>query len=92
MESKLKMTLRDLRNILPYLKDWDQWQREIARLERNMVKLRKHRFNKLGRTLENSLITLRRVLNEEKKQHAFTVNHLLMRLSKQDNLRRSRKR
>src|SRR2546427_4841698 len=34
-----KEIVRGLRNLLPYLKDWNAWQREIARLERNVVKL-----------------------------------------------------
>jgi len=77
---ELKKMVRDLRNLLPYLKDWNAWQRELARLERNSIKLRKHRYAKLARTLEESLSTLRTVLNEERKTHAFTVNRLMIRL------------
>jgi hypothetical protein len=77
---ELKEILRDLRNLLPYLKDWNGWQRELARLERNSVKLRKHRYAKLARTLERSLSILRTVLDEERKSHAFTVNRLIIKL------------
>jgi hypothetical protein len=77
---ELKEIVRGLRNLLPYLKDWNAWQREIARLERNVVKLRKHRYARLARTLEGSLSILRMVLYEEKKEHAFTLNQLIRKL------------
>jgi len=77
---ELKEVVHGLRNLMPYLKDWNAWQRELARLERNIVKLRKHRYAKLARTLEESLSTLRTVLDEERKTHAFTVNRLMIRL------------
>src|SRR3989441_7463304 len=80
-DAKLRKMVRDLRNLLPSLKDWDAWQRELARLERNSVKLRKHRYAQLARTLEESLSTLRTVLDEERKTHAFTVNRLMIRLN-----------
>ncbi len=75
----LEHTVRRFRNILPYLKDWNAWQRKIRRLERNVVKLRKNRFTKLARTLEESLPMLKSVLDEEKAEHAFTVR-LIARL------------
>ena len=84
--ARLDRTVKDLRNLLPYFKDWDAWQREVRRLERNIVKLRRHRFTKLARTLEASLPALKMVLNEEKRVHAFTVNRLIARLRREDNL------
>ncbi len=83
-EAELEDTVRRLRNILPYLKDWNPWAREIRRLERNIVKLRKNRYPKLARTLEESLSTLKSVLDEEKTEHAFTVNQLVAKLDKLD--------
>jgi hypothetical protein len=71
------------RNLLPYLKDWEAWQREIRRLERNILKLRKHRFHRLAKTLEDSLPILTLSLREEKKEHAFTVNRLLASLDRE---------
>ena len=87
---RLERTARDLRNLLPYFRDWTAWQREIARLERNIVKLRKHRFTKLAKTLDMSLPTLKTVLNEEKREHAFTVNQLIARLSREETRRHRR--
>ena len=84
-----KKMVRGLRNLLPYLKDWNSWQRELVRLERNSVLLRKHRYAKLARTLEGSLSILRTVLDEEKKEHAFTVNRLIVRLADRDRLAHS---
>jgi len=84
-----KKMVRGLRNLLPYLKDWNSWQRELVRLERNSVLLRKHRYVKLARTLEGSLSILRTVLDEEKKEHAFTVNRLIVRLADRDRLAHS---
>ena len=72
--------MKGFRNLLPYLKDWEAWQREVRRLERNIVKLRKHRFHRLARTLEDSLPVLRLSLEDEKKEHAFTVNQLVATL------------
>ncbi len=83
-QAELEDTVRRFRNILPYLKDWNPWQREIFRLERNIVKLRKNRYPKLARTLEESLPMLKSVLAEEKTEHAFTVNQLVARLDKLD--------
>ncbi len=83
-QANLEDTVRRFRNILPYLKDWHPWQREICRLERNMVKLRKNRYPKLARTLEESLALLKSVLDEEKTKHAFTVNQLVAKLDKLD--------
>lgn len=83
-QAYLEDTARRFRNILPYLKDWNPWQREIRRLERNSVKLRKNRYPKLARTLEESLPMLKSVLDEEKNEHAFTVNQLVARLDKLD--------
>jgi hypothetical protein len=80
----LEDTVRRFRNILPYLKDWNPWQREIRRLERNILKLRKNRYRKLARTLEESLALLKAVLGEEKTEHAFTVNQLVTKLDKLD--------
>src|SRR5436853_6699131 len=77
---ELKEIVRGLRNLLPYLKDWNAWQREIARLGSNVVKLRKHRYARRARTLEGSPSILRMVLHEEKKEHAFPVNQLITRL------------
>lgn len=79
-----------LRNLLPYLKDWDAWQRELRRLENNIAKLRKHRYGKLARTLQESLLILRIVLAEERKVHAFTVNRLIIRLDGDDKTSRKR--
>ncbi|TMI54929.1 hypothetical protein E6H18_10365 [Candidatus Bathyarchaeota archaeon] len=79
-----KKIVQGLRNLLPYLKDWNAWQREVVRLEKNVVKLRKHRYGKLARTLEDSLSILRLVLDEERKVHAFTVNRLIIRLGRGD--------
>ncbi|OLD04532.1 MAG: hypothetical protein AUJ07_03815 [Crenarchaeota archaeon 13_1_40CM_3_53_5] len=87
-DAKLRKMVRDLRNLLPSLKDWDAWQRELARLERNSVKLRRHRYAKLARTLEESQPILRMVLDEEKKMHAFTVKRLITRLNRRDGLAR----
>ncbi len=83
-QAELEDTVRRFRNILPYLKDWNPWQREIFRLERNIVKLRKNRYPKLARTLEESLLMLKSVLAEERTEHAFTVNQLVARLDKLD--------
>lgn len=79
-----KKIVRGLRNLLPYIKDWNAWQRELVRLEKNAVKLRRHRYRKLARTLEESLSILRLVLDEERKVHAFTVNRLIIRLDRGD--------
>jgi len=84
-----KKMVRGLRNLLPYLKDWNAWQRELVRLEKNSVLLRKHRYVKLARTLEGSLSILRKVLDEERKEHAFTVNRLIIRLEDRDRLTHS---
>ena len=78
--------MKGFRNLLPYLKDWEAWQREVRRLERNIVKLRKHRFHKLARTLETSLSVLTSSLTEEKKEHAFTVNRLVASLDRETTL------
>ena len=86
--TELEATVKSFRNLLPYLKDWDAWQKEIRRLERNILKLRKHRFQRLARTLENSLPVLNLSLNEERKEHAFTVNRLVARLEREDRTRR----
>ncbi len=83
-QADLEDTVRRFRNILPYLKDWNPWQREIFRLERNIVKLRKNRYPKLAKTLEESLPMLKSVLDEEKSEHAFTVNQLVAKLDKPD--------
>jgi hypothetical protein len=83
-QADLEDTIRKLRNILPYLKDWNPWQKEILRLERNIVKLRKNRYPKLARTLEQSLSMLKTVLDEVKTEHAFTVNQLVAKLDKLD--------
>ncbi len=83
-QAELEDTVRRFRNILPYLKDWNPWQREILRLERNIVKLRKNRYPKLAKTLEESLALLKPVLDEEKTQHAFTANQLVAKLDKLD--------
>ncbi len=69
-----------LRNLLPYIKDWEAWQREVRRLEQNVVKLRRHKFVRLARTLEDSLPILRSVLKEEKLNHQFTVNRSIAEL------------
>ena len=74
--------MKGFRNLLPYLKDWDAWQREVRRLERNIVKLKKHRFHRLAKTLEDSLPILTLSLREEKKEHAFTVNRLVASLDR----------
>ena len=84
MQAELEDTVRSFRKLLPYFKDWEAWQNEIRRLERNIVKLRKHRFARLARTLDESLPTLKSVLNEEKTEHAFTVNKLIAKLDKLD--------
>jgi len=81
--TELETTVKGFRNLLPYLKDWEAWQREVRRLERNIVKLRKHRFHRLAKTLEDSLPILRLSLREEKKEHAFTVNQLVARLDRE---------
>lgn len=78
--TELEETVRCLRNLLPYLKDWEAWQREIRRLERNEIKLRKHRFVKLAKTLDESLSRFKSVLQEERTVHAFTVNQLVAKL------------
>ena len=83
--TELDPTVRKFRNLLPYLKYWGEWQREIRRLERNIVKLRRHRFTKLSKTLAESLPTLKSALDEERVEHAFTVNELIERLDKMDN-------
>ena len=74
--------MKGFRNLLPYLKDWEAWQREVRRLERNILKLRKHRFHRLAKTLEDSLPVLRLSLTEEKKEHAFTMNRLVAKLNR----------
>ena len=79
-QAELEDTVMSLRKLLPYLKDWEAWQREIRRLEVNIVKLRKHRFTRLARTLEESLPILKTILHEEKTEHAFTVNELVAKL------------
>jgi hypothetical protein len=79
---ELEDTVRDLRRLLPYFKDWESWQREIRRLEGNIVKLRRHRFARLARTLEESLPRLKSVLSEEKTEHAFTINQLITELNR----------
>jgi len=81
---ELKIVIRSLRNLLPYFKDWNDWNAEIRRLERNLVALRRHRYRKLARTLENALPVLRTILNEERKEHAFTINRLVARLNRED--------
>ncbi len=83
-QAELEDTVRNLRKLLPYFKDWEAWQREIRRLEKNTVKLRKHRFARLASTLEKSLPRLKSVLNEEKTEHAFTVNKLVAELNNLD--------
>ncbi len=87
---KAKATVRSFRNLLPYLKDWEAWQREVRRLERNAIKLRKRRFHRLAKTLEDSLRVLKFSLNEERKKHAFTVNKLVARLDRENRTRESR--
>ncbi len=37
-QAESEETLKGLRNLLPYLKNWSAWQGEIRRLERNIVK------------------------------------------------------
>ncbi len=49
-----------------------------------MVKLRENRYPKLAKTLEESLTMLKSVLDEEKTEHAFTVNQLVTKLDKLD--------
>ncbi len=49
-----------------------------------MVKLRRNRYPKLARTLGESLPMLKSVLDEEKTEHAFTVNQLVAKLDKLD--------
>jgi len=83
-QAELDDTVRSFRKLLPYFKDWEAWQKEISRLERNTVKLRKHRFAKLAKTLEESLPRLKSVLREEKTEHAFTVNKLIAELDRLD--------
>lgn len=82
--SELEATVEGFLNLLPYLKDWDAWQREVKRLERNILKLKKHRRHRLARTLENTLPVLRRALDEDRKEHAFTVNRLVATLERGD--------
>ena len=79
-----KIVIRSLRNLLPYFKDWNAWNSEIRRLERNLVTLRRHRYRKLAMTLENALPVLRTILDEEKKDHAFTINRLVAKLNRED--------
>ena len=90
--AELVDTVRRLRDILPYVKDWRPWQREIRRLERNIIKLRKNRFTKIARTLEESLPTLKSVLDEEKTIHAFTINRLVAKLENSTTKKRLRRR
>jgi len=80
-------TAKGFRNLLPYLKDLDAWQREVRRLERNVVKLRKHRYHKLAKTLEDSLHVLKLSLSEERKEHAFTVNRLLAKIDRENRIK-----
>lgn len=82
--------MKGFRNLLPYLKDWDAWRREVRRLEQNIVKLRKHRFHRLAKTLEDSLPILRLSLAEERKEHAFTVNRLVASLDRETTRLRKR--
>ena len=89
---ELEDTVRNLRKLLPYFKDWEAWQREIRRLERNTVKLRNHRFARLARTLEESLPRLRSVLSEEKTEHAFTINQLIIELNNLDRSHKAKSR
>ena len=91
-DAELEDTVRRLRNILPYLRDWRPWQREIRRLESNIVKLRKNRFTKLARTLEESLPILKSVLDEEKAIHAFTINRLVAKLEEVDREKKTLRR
>jgi len=79
-----KIVIRSLRNLLPYFKDWNAWNSEIRRLERHLVTLRRHRYRKLAMTLENALPVLRTILNEERKEHAFTINRLVAKLNRED--------
>lgn len=83
--------MKAFRNLLPYLKDWEAWQKEVRRLERNVGKLRKHRFHRLAKTLEDSLPDLRLSLTEERKEHAFTVNRLLASLDRRKTTRLSKR-
>ena len=70
-------TLRALLDLLPYMKDWDDWQKEIRRLETNIVRLRKHREGRLAKILEESLPALKSALQGERVNHQFTVNRSL---------------
>ncbi len=79
-----KRATRHLRNLLPYFMDWNDWNTELLRLEGNVVTLRRHRFRKLARTLEDALPVLRAILDEERKEHAFSVNSLLAKLNRED--------
>ncbi len=90
-QKELETTVEAFRNLLPYLKDWNAWQREVMRLQRNILKLRKHRFHRLAKTLEDSLPVLRISLKKEKKEHAFTVNRLVARLDRGNTTRQSKR-
>lgn len=79
-QADLARTVSSLRNLLPYIKDWEAWQREVRRLERNVVKLRRHKELRLARTLEDSLPALKSVLSEEKVHHQFSVNRSIAEL------------
>lgn len=76
--------LRRLRGLLPYLNDWDGWQREVNRLERNIITLRAHGSVKLAKTLESGLPALRLALEEERVNHQFTVNQFMAELDELD--------
>jgi hypothetical protein len=91
-QAELEDTVRSFRRLLPYFKDWEAWQSEIRRLEGNIVKLRKHRYTRLARTLEESLPRLKSVLSEEKTEHAFTVNKLVAELNRLERRNKARSR
>ena len=65
-------------DLLPYMKDWDDWQKEIRRLETKVVRLRKHGEERLARILEESLPALKSALRGERVNHQFTVNRFLI--------------
>ena len=77
-----RATLRSFLNLLPYLKDWEDWQVEVHRLEGDIVKLRNHGEEKLARTLEDSLPTLKSALKAERENHQFTVNKFIRELER----------
>ena len=70
-------TLRALLDLLPYMNDWEDWQKEIRRLETNVVRLRKHREERLAKILEESLPASKSALQGERVNHQFTVNRSL---------------